>query len=71
MNVAAPAAALNNDGTAVLRIEFKDGSGKILDTKEFRIPRDMSPKLVKMYLAEALSKRLKDVDALIKALGFE
>lgn len=70
MNAAAPAPP-TPDPMATLRIEFKDGSGKVLDTKDFRIPRDMSPKLVKMYLAEALSKRLKDVDTLIKALGFE
>lgn len=70
MNAAMPAPAAS-DAMATLRIEFKDGTGKILDTKDFRIPRDMSPKLVKMYLAEALSKRLKDVDPLIKALGFE
>lgn len=59
-------------GPALVRITFTDGNGKALGNPiEIRVPRELSKKLVKMYLLEMMIKLIKSgMDVLVSGLGW-
>lgn len=64
--------AATPDQAAVLTINFTDGTGKQVGAPiVIRVPRELSKKLVKMYLLEMMIKLIKSgMDVLVSGLGW-